>query len=972
MTQNGNIWNLLVTSDLVSAEKVTEIRTHCQEELGSSAADDTQKILDWLRDKNRISNFQMQVLAEGAPGPFRFEQYLVHTKIVEPPFEGAFRARHIGSNHPVRLCFFGGSEADDAVSWNRIREWSQAASQITSPFVIRCFERVEETSYRFVVFEDSPGRTLQVKLPAKARLPWPQTLQAIELLTLGLKDIHAANRFHGAIHPNTVWLQRNGICQLIWVASDLLARMTSTDDETAAESSAYQTPSQRKSGQPIVDVSTGQRSDLFAIGGLLFRMLTGKDPRFKTTDPAHREVEIEKHLEYCKRYELPEPVSQLMSLFMKADISGELKDAATAAKIAGSILESQSIKADVDADPASLASYLEALDQKQRSRGFLSSLENLGETSEPPNGTNAPGMSGLEAVVANESAISTRERLARRKKKQPKWLPLGIGVGILLAAVMIGGALGGWFQSSQQQAQLNPANASPVTSEGDEGTVDVADRTTSKTPASVYRPQLVVENNDQVAWESPTSGGPIDVSLMPAAPDFIFAIKPERLQTNPQGEKLLKAMGPALDSLQTELLTATQIPFDEIHSLTVSLHQAQPGTYEQVAVLEWNQPITQNDLWERLGKPTVQKNEEAGVTLFELDELLIYFPTNDQEEIERLAIGNKSFLEASLSSLGPLVAGREVGKLIDRSDRERDLIVIFRKPALLSEEGRWLFSGKWAGLRRPLDLFLDDRLEAVMLSLHFDKGSYLEWMSEQTTEMSNRDLAKWIPAQLTQFRDDITTVVSQIPPNPYWSKVQQRFDNMIVELVREVRVAIEPGGVIANCWLPESAPHNLVAASELVLNGPEFSAESAPSTKSPQTLEALLATPRDLVVTSDPDLINLLRAIEQEVRDDFPNLPFDFRIRLLGNDLGTAGITQNQRPGKVEAKQKPLGDILAQIMLQANPDKSASQPSDITCKLIYVIGPDPESPENEAVLITTREAANQRNLPLPEIFRPRD
>ena len=260
-------------------------------------------------------------------------------------------------------------------------------------------------------------------------------------------------------------------------------------------------------------------------------------------------------------------------------------------------------------------------------------------------------------------------------------------------------------------------------------------------------------------------------------------------------------------------------------------------------------------------------------------------------------------------------------------------------------------------------------MEAVMFSLHFDQGSYLEWMSEQTTELSNKDLAKWIPQQLTQFRDDVTTVVSQIPPNPYWSKVQQRYDNMIVELVREFRVAIEPGGVIANCWLPESAPHNLVAASELVLNGPEFSGEVVTATTGPNTLEELLATPRDLVVTSDPDLINLLRDIEQEVKDDFPNLPFDFHIRLLGNDLGAAGITQNQRPGKVEASQKPLGEILAQIMLQANPDKSASQPSDPNCNLIYVIGPDPESPENQAVLVTTREAANQRNIPLPKIFQ---
>ena len=109
--------------------------------------------------------------------------------------------------------------------------------------------------------------------------------------------------------------------------------------------------------------------------------------------------------------------------------------------------------------------------------------------------------------------------------------------------------------------------------------------------------------------------------------------------------------------------------------------------------------------------------------------------------------------------------------------------------------------------------------------------------------------------------------------------------------------------------------------------------------------------------------------IEQGINDDFPNLSFPFRIKLLGNDLAVEGITQNQRPGRVEARDKPLGEILAQIMLQANPDKSATSPADEKCKLVWVIGPDPDDPTNQAVLITTRAAANSNNLTLPALFQ---
>ena len=54
MVKNANIWNLLVASELVSAEKVTEIRAHCEEELGESPAQEPDLILKWLRDNKWI------------------------------------------------------------------------------------------------------------------------------------------------------------------------------------------------------------------------------------------------------------------------------------------------------------------------------------------------------------------------------------------------------------------------------------------------------------------------------------------------------------------------------------------------------------------------------------------------------------------------------------------------------------------------------------------------------------------------------------------------------------------------------------------------------------------------------------------------------------------------------------------------------------------------------------------------------
>ncbi|MDG2013854.1 MAG: hypothetical protein P8J33_10130, partial [Pirellulaceae bacterium] len=756
MVKIANIWNLLVASELVSAEKVTEIRTHCEAELGESSAQEPDVILKWLRDKNRISDYQMQVLAEGCPGPFRFAQYQVHAKVSN----NSYKARHIASNHPVVLIFLGGSDAATAETWARVRDSGNRATQVKSPFVSRCYDVVATDDYRFVAMEDQPGRFLEAKLPPKARLPWPQSLQAVELLALGLADIHAHQSYHGQISPESIWLQRNGICQLQWRFPGLNLN-SQPEPEIAKLRKRFQAPASRDIQPDRADIPTEQRADLFALGGVFFRMISGKPPQFKSIEPAARQIELAKHIEYCQRFELPQPVVQLLTLLMTADISQELKDANVTAKLAGTILESQSIKSDIEPALPTLAPFDEYLDQKNRSQGFLTTLETLGEVSFTADTVTLPSPEKSPGMVNAGPKLSAREQLSQRKRKNQNRLPLIFGIAILVVAVLIGGGLGGLFSPNAKQAEVVPGTTTaedPDATKSDSQTSGVA-----AAKDTAFRPQLVVENNTEVVWESPTGALPIDTSLMPAAPDFIFALRPQRLEENPQAKLLFRALGPRLPVLAESLTSLTGISLDDIERLVISLHVKQVGKYEPVVIIELADPLAQETLWERLGKPNVEDDLEQGLREFELDQHTIYFQPNEDETITTFGLGNRDFIGQSLDSLGPLVAGRSIEKLIERSDQDRDITVIFRKAALLSEEGRWLFEGTLAGLRRPLDLFLDDRMEAIKISLHFDQGSYWEWMSEQTSEMSNKELRAWLPEKLASFQDEITTHVSQIP-----------------------------------------------------------------------------------------------------------------------------------------------------------------------------------------------------------------
>ena len=88
----------------------------------------------------------------------------------------------------------------------------------------------------------------------------------------------------------------------------------------------------------------------------------------------------------------------------------------------------------------------------------------------------------------------------------------------------------------------------------------------------------------------------------------------------------------------------------------------------------------------------------------------------------------------------------------------------------------------------------------------------------------------------------------------------------------------------------------------------------------------------------------------------------------MGNDLSKEGITQNQRPSDFVLEQKPLSDILTEIMVKANPDKNITGPDDARCKMVWVIADDPDDPNRRIILITTRAAAEANSYVLPEAF----
>jgi hypothetical protein len=148
---------------------------------------------------------------------------------------------------------------------------------------------------------------------------------------------------------------------------------------------------------------------------------------------------------------------------------------------------------------------------------------------------------------------------------------------------------------------------------------------------------------------------------------------------------------------------------------------------------------------------------------------------------------------------------------------------------------------------------------------------------------------------------------------------------------------------------------SLLACLLMVLANSQVAAES---------LSEILQEKTSLTIERD-SLEGALASLVKQVAAKHPG----FAIKLLGNDLNAEGITRNQVIKELKLADQSVADILTTIAMRANPRTDFKSPADPNLRLIWVIGPDPDEPKREAILFTTRAAAEKRGDKLPPAFQ---
>ncbi len=944
---------------------------------------------NWLQKKQLLTSYQARILLAGHKGPIRFGDYLVMEPFTSTPTRGDFRGKHFATNFPVRLQFMAGTNPTDLDFWNQIEALSEKVSSLDEPTLVAVFESVVLTDYRFVVSEASPGRRLSELLPRKGRMPWPDACVVMAHVAKALNTLHQQEIVHNAISPRVIWVESGGKSKLE------MSLFPDKEFETPANETRecrldYLAP-EVLSETPHITA----RSDLYAFGCTLYRIIAGKTV-FPVADLG---LKSNQHLSMepvqLDKYNIPPQLQELLDRLLDKDPERRPQSATS---IASQLCH-------LAGKPDLLNECRTASDEKvqafrariNRNRFDTFAVTGLGRAR--PVDFGGQLQSSEESTVVSETIrFPTPERVlsVRVKRKNGKWkMPLAVAAALILMSGLIGLFA---YQANRTALVVSPDPVAPDTEQVHPVPVPTIEVRPTVNPNLV---QVLIDDDDASLWESPTTGPPLDLAFHPPTSRIIFAFRPAELLSHLEGRQLLRSLGPVLNQRISDWSEQLGLEFDIIEQLIVSLHPGQASTYDSFASIKLTRPTTADELIPALGNPTAEVVGDATIYKKPDGTAFYFLPTpppalardeavrpenvestddelpadTDERSLRVLSFvfGKPAAVRAVAESGGLNVTSGTMKKLIDRSDADRHFSFLFLRPAMFNEQGQTLMGPQLATLNRQLDLFLQDEIRGGVVSFHIDQGDYFEVVFDQTVDLESRELKESLQKRLRVFRDEVTRYLATIPANAYWDKVRLRYDNMLADVYRNLRWDVEFGTVIGNCWLPPMAGHNLVAASELITAFSGNSTDSAvvaATKKVPATLEELLQSQRSLRVTTNPDLNVLLNGIRAEILDEFGALPFDFHIRLVGNDLQKEGITQNQRPGDFELVDKSLAEILTEIMVRCNPDKSISGSHDPNCKLVWVLGPDPADPGKQAILITTRAGVSERNLKLPENFQP--
>lgn len=206
-----------------------------------------------------------------------------------------YKAKDSQLNRPVALKFLAAKYVDDDPANERFLREARAAAALNHPNVVTVYEIIEHNGLPVIVMEYIAGETLRDKLEA-GPLETAQVLDYTGQIARGLSGAHKAGVIHRDLKPANIMVTRDGTAKILdFGLAKLREASLLTREGTTLGTVAYMSPEQARGEE------TDERTDIWALGVMVYEMLAGRRPFRNANSNA---------VIYGILHEDPEPVKQ--------------------------------------------------------------------------------------------------------------------------------------------------------------------------------------------------------------------------------------------------------------------------------------------------------------------------------------------------------------------------------------------------------------------------------------------------------------------------------------------------------------------------------------------------------------------------------------------------------------------------------------------------------------------------------------
>jgi beta-lactam-binding protein with PASTA domain/tRNA A-37 threonylcarbamoyl transferase component Bud32 len=403
-------------------------------------------------------------------------RYQVRSRIARGGMATVYVATDLRLERRVAVKIMHGHLADDSQYKARFIQEARSAARLAHPNVVNVYDQGQDADTAYLVMEYLPGITLRDLLNEHKVLTTEQAMDVLDAVLSGLAAAHKHGIVHRDLKPENVLLADDGRIKISDFGLARAAHANTASGNDLLGTIAYLSPELVTRG--VADT----RSDIYAIGIMLYEMLAGEQP-FKGEQAfqiAHQHANDTVPTPSSKNPRVPRELDELVLWATARDPDQRPRDARAMLE---QLMETQRLIAGDTATDTMVQNTM------VMPAAALSGSDDDTQIISPVSG-------GRTAPVTLDNAAKLEKKSDRRRAKG-YWL-FGL---VLLLAGLAGGT--GWYFGSGPGALVTVPSVAGQSTEDATAALVAADLEVSAAPLREFNPDIPV---DHVIGTDPEAG----------------------------------------------------------------------------------------------------------------------------------------------------------------------------------------------------------------------------------------------------------------------------------------------------------------------------------------------------------------------------------------------------------------------------------------------------------------------------------